>query len=439
MKYKQPVKKIDTEETPQGEAAPLTKESGTVKHLYKKVLDWLHEAYDWRFNSIKQYTEFKEKNSDTWQMYDAGRTLNSIYLKMSFEAEFPKSVNQGTLDLLIESSFTPPHNAIQEYFKNLKKPGAKDYIQELTNCLKITPMVINPNLSLQQAFTPLFRRWLIASVQCMLAEKPRSLNGVMLLLIGTQGKYKTTFLSHLCPKVLKGDYYFEGKLDLQNGRNDNLNLLAEMAFINIDDQLGSIFGRDYDTIKSFITQDVVTNRKAYARNTKTRRRIANIVGSVNNDSLFRDVQNRRYLTAQVDDINLTALQKINIDNVWAQAYDLYLKGERAFFDKADEAVINDINNKFLQPTPEEEFLNKLYEPVAVDEPGTEYEMTTEILKALRIYSGLNVYQNTLIDALKRSGFVRISKRIGNTGGPRYVYMVKRKFFYEDNGKIKLSA
>ena len=54
-------------------------------------------------------------------------------------------------------------------------------------------------------------------------------NHTCLVLTGEQGRFKTTWLDHLCPQSLQ-NYLFTGKIDPQN--KDILTLIAEYLFIN---------------------------------------------------------------------------------------------------------------------------------------------------------------------------------------------------------------
>src|SRR5690606_12345663 len=107
---------------------------------------------------------------------------------------------------------------------------------------------------------------------------------------------------------------------------DTMNLLAEKFIINIDDQL-DIMG-DLRKLKSMFTMEKVVNRKAYAKFSPSRPRIASFVASVNSTEFLTDDENRRYLVFSIKDINLPAIKEIDRKQLFAQVVYLLNRGFR---------------------------------------------------------------------------------------------------------------
>jgi len=271
----------------------------------------------------------------------------------------------------------------------------------------------------------LLTKWLVACVHCSLGWK---INDVMLILISPQGKFKTSFLNHLVPKKLQ-DYLFTGHIEPKITDNKTANLMAEKFFVNIDDQMETIFGKDFNNMKAIISADSITNRKLYKSFSPKRPRICNFIGSVNNPQFLTDNQNRRYLCFEITEL-LKDYQDINIDKLWAEAYHLAKKTKiYEVFTAEDRSLINEICSDFTMPTVEEEYLQNLFTPS--EDNGAEdivYMKTSEILKCVQEVSGnrqLSMYR--LGTAIRRKNYLFKSKRLDRAGGEAIkVYVLKLK-------------
>lgn len=399
-----------------------------------RVKEELYKNYDFRYNEILDSVEFKKTSAKKWQLFRFEENLNTIWIEFQLNESFPKKPTISLLNIILKSDFTVNYNAIHEYFEQTKWDG-KDHLTNLAATVIPAEIHLDENNVLPNLWAPLFRRWMISAVACMNGISP---NQVMLLFIGTQGTFKTTWLNMLCPDPLK-QYSFTGHINPDLTDNRTADLLSEKAFLNIDDQLDSIMDKDFSKIKSVISIDYINNRKAFRKDAKRRNRIANIVGSVNKEKLFLDVENRRYLTFKIEKILIDKAKKIDINQVWAQAYHLFKNKERYWFDSSEIEKINLINNHFAINTAEEEWLLKCYAKGEDLKPNTKYVMFNEILSVLKNASGLNLRPNFLTNAMKKLDYEKASKRITVNGErqPRQVYPVQELFFYDTYGKIKL--
>lgn len=389
--------------------------------LVLRIYDKLTESRTFRINEISNKIEFKEKKSKHWlQMEDT--ELNSMWLDFQLDPEFKgrEKPSDKILLRLINSNLTEKFNAINQYFLNNKYQGT-GHIEALAKTIIIDKIINDQNYNIYDEWFLLFKRWMVASVACMLGKSP---NHVMLLLSGGQGIGKTTWLNRLCPPELDKDYRVTGHINPDLKDDNTANFLAEKIFINIDDQLDNIMNRDFNQIKSIITVDKINNRKKYAHFEKSRKRIANLIGSVNQDRIFIDNENRRYLFLKVTDIDMN--HNVNIDHVWAEVYQLLMNGERYYFNSEEIRKINLINDYFSKIPAEHEFFNMLYEAAEPTDPAAVFVQFSEILSNIKNYSGLNMREHMLSISMKKIGMKSVSKRNAN-GYPRYVYPVKEKF------------
>lgn len=419
---------IDLEE----EENEIDLEQATEKSQIVKIFEAVTQKFEYRNNSIRQVIEFTPIDKNKWRDFEE-EDLNSLWLDFQVNSDFSKKPSVAILDRLLKSKWIRKYHPMRNFFKNLEWDG-KDHITELANSVTCSEILIDFESKKKKIsiFWPmLFKRWLISAASCSCGYTQ---NHVMLLFVGGQGTGKTTFLNNLTPPRLY-NYLFTGHIQTDLDRQ-TADLLAEKFIINIDDQLQRIFDKDFDKIKGIISASSVTNRKAYRRDEKKRDRIANFVGSVNKDKIFEDLENRRYLTIPIEKINYT--KKINIDQVWAQAYTLYKNGERPWFDSQETELINAINSEFAHVSNEEEFLRKLYDSVDPQEIGARYVMFSEIYANLCKYSKLRLNNNRVQLAIKKLGWsAPVSKRIGGDKTPRYVYAVKEKFELDSYENIRV--
>ncbi|MDZ7847420.1 MAG: VapE family protein [Owenweeksia sp.] len=84
----------------------------------------------------------------------------------------------------------------------------------------------------------------------------------------------------------------------------------------------------------------------------SRHRRATLVASTNNPSFLVDTHNRRYLAFTTKEIDY--LTKVDMDQVYAQAYQLLREGEPYWLNAAEQSELNRMNARYRMPTIEEE-------------------------------------------------------------------------------------
>lgn len=421
---------LDQLESLETEAVQKKFEAEAEKPIIIRIHDELTKKYQFRRNDISKKVEFKKVGTNEWEPI-LDEHLNTMWIEFQLNNDFKgkEKPTDKLLYKLINSHFTDKYNAIKDFFTNTNWDG-KDHFSELTKCLEVEDFIIKEDVYFSQIWKSLFKQWLISCVACMIGRAP---NHVMLVLGGGQGIGKTTFLNKLCPPDLDKDYRVTGHINPDLKDDNTANYLAEKAFINIDDQLDNIFVRDFNAIKSIITIDKINNRKKYAHFETSRPRIANIVGSVNQDRIFIDSENRRYFFIKVN--NIKYQNEVNINQVWAQIYHEYKQGSQYFFDNKQTSLLNAINDHFAKLPPEQEFFNLCYEVTEVPTINSVYIQFSEIISTLKQVSGLNMREHILTVVLKKMNIKPISKRIDNM--PRYVYHLNEKFIKDSYGKINI--
>lgn len=376
-------------------------------HPLQALEMYLRERYSFRMNKLSYEICAKNLTSGqafVWDDITKARLLVEIMLH-----GFGFKVSEKMLETVIYGMLVEEYNPLADFFAGLKWDG-KDHIARLSETVEIS----NPDL--KKVWLPHLTKWLVSAYA---QASGTGENHTVLVLSGAQGRGKTKWLNNLCP--IK-DMLFCGHIEPSVTNNNTANYLAEKLLVNIDDQLETMLSKDFNNIKSIITTPTVTNRKAYFRLAPTRQRVCSFTASVNSASFLTDSSNRRYLVFAIDDILLDKLEKVNIEQVWAQARHLLSNGFKYYFDKKDIAELDLLNEQFRNAPVEEELLSKyFYAPATLQDE--EYMMQTEILDFLQEKIEYKLNSSRLTNALQALGFKKKDVRLN--GKPRKVYVVAR--------------
>ena len=272
-----------------------------------------------------------------------------------------------------------------------------------------------------EKWLPYLTKWLVAVVANAMDNR-ECRNHTCLVLTGEQGKFKTTFLDLLCPPALKG-YSYTGKIYPQE--KDTLTYIGQNLIVNIDDQLKALNKRDENELKNLITCPMVKYRMPYDKYVEEHSHLASFVASVNgNDFLTDPTGSRRFLPFEVLAIDIERAKEISMDAVYTEAKVLINSGFRYWFDDDEIVELYKESEEFQVQTAEMELLLRCFEKPAEDSPHCSYMTTTEILTYLGTYTHHPLSLKHMGEALKRTGFKKVSRR-RDGGSPIYVYKVRK--------------
>ena len=382
---------------------------------------YLSTHYEFRYNTVLGRTEYRSKNDAHFSK--VGRyEINT--LRREIDNDIGIISSSDNLYSIIESSFSPRINPIQEYFKALPLVDigcdegnssisslSLNAIPELASCV----VVRNSDKWLQY-----LTKWLVAVVANAMDDR-ECRNHTCLVLTGEQGKFKTTFLDLLCPPALHG-YSYTGKIYPQE--KDTLTYIGQNLIVNIDDQLKALNKRDENELKNLITCPMVKYRMPYDKYVEEHPHLASFVASVNgNDFLTDPTGSRRFLPFEVLSIDIERAKAISVDNVYAEAKALLKSGFRYWFDDDEIAELYRESEDFQVQTAELELLLCCFEKPTENESYS-LMTTTEILTYLGIYTHQPLVAKRMGEALKKAGYIKVSKR-RNGGSPIYVYKIRK--------------
>lgn len=197
-----------------------------------------------------------------------------------------------------------------------------------------------------------FTKWFIAMVASWL--KDEAVNHQVLVLIGRQGIYKTTWLEYLIPPQLR-NYSCKMASCTSLNKDDRLRI-AEYGLIALD-EIDAMTPRELNIIKSVITSSDISERAAYRYNKERRIRLASFCASGNKGEFLTDVTgNRRWLPFQVLKIQQPHFVKLPYESIYAQARYLIEHDYPYWLDHDDIAKLEQHNEDFRAQDNEEQLL-----------------------------------------------------------------------------------
>lgn len=320
------------------------------------------------------------------------------------------------IKMLIDSDYAKPYNPFVEYFTT-RKPwdGKTDYIGQLAKQVQTTD---------QAFFENSFRHWIVGMVACAINDKVQ--NQLMMIFHGAQGKGKTTFIRNLLPPEL-ANYYRDNMINSED--KDHALLMSSCLIINIE-EFDTLPPWRMQKLKSLITQNVMIERKTWDMQVNTYVRRCSFIASTNNPHCLPDIgQNKRILFNSVIDIDY--LTPVKHDEVYAQAYALYMQGYKYWYENDEVTYINNRNEAFRQKDPIEENLFFYYRPATASDGNAHWYPAAQLLSALsangRTQSNLQSIQ-MLTTVLESNGF----KTRKTSKGVTEYWVVE----YTDNERIK---
>ena len=171
--------------------------------------------------------------------------------------------------------------------------------------------------------------------------KDEVVNQQVLVLIGRQGIFKTTWLEHLLPPELRA-YGCKMANSTQLNKDERLRI-AEYGLIALD-EIDAMGAKELNVIKSVITASDISERAAYGYTKERRMRLASFCASGNKQEFLTDITgNRRWLPFLVESIINPFFITLPYEQIYAQAKWLIDKGFQYWFDLDDIETLEQHN------------------------------------------------------------------------------------------------
>jgi len=157
-------------------------------------------------------------------------------------------------------------------------------------------------------------------------------------------------------------------------------------------------------LKWAVTTVVTDERKPYAHNSERRKHIASYCGTGNNlQFIDDDTGTRRWLPFEVMSIRSPHEYRIHHEEIFAQAYKLYLSGFQYWFNDEEMKLVARHNERFEVCKPERELISRFYRVPNDGEPGV-FVSATEIMQNVGGLLTSQLTKNKLGRAMTALGF-----------------------------------
>ena len=304
---------------------------------------------------------------------------------------------------VLQSHRIPDVHPLREYVLNCRPytAGQPDWIAWLASRVTVAG-----GEEEQKLWVSTFRKWFVAMVAGWMSDEV--VNQQVLVLVGKQGIFKTTWLEHLLPPELRA---YSCKMANSTSLNKDERLrIAEYGLIALD-EIDAMGSRELNVLKSVITASDISERAAYGYTKERRIRLASFCASGNKQEFLTDLTgNRRWLPFQVENIQNPFFITLPYEQIYAEAKYLIEKGFQYWFDLDDIETIEAHNEPFRAQENEEQLLAVYFD---IPRGGEGQFMTTaEISDKLVIKGSIKkpMSMSRLGMVLQQAGYQ--SKRIG---------------------------
>ena len=319
------------------------------------------------------------------------RDVNTLWTALCQE----KPVVKQHLLNVIESDYVPKYQPFRNYLEHLP-PWHEDQGDHIMG-LSLT-VNVRGDSDEQILFYQYLKKWLVGMVASWVS--PKVVNNVMLILIGEQGTYKTTWFANLLPPQLRE--YFYTKTDSAMLTKDDRIVLAQYGLICWE-ELDSMLPKELNKMKGTMTMPSINERRAYGRYHENLPHLASFCGTGNNVQLLSDTTGtRRWLPFEVESIESPLSSPFDYDGIYAQAYALYRQGFRYWFDRPEIERLQRHNEAYTTSNDEEDLVAEYFRLPRGAETG-EF-MRTAVAKQLLSSPGMNISTVALGRAFTHLGF-----------------------------------
>ena len=306
---------------------------------------------------------------------------------------------------VLQSHRIPDVHPLREYVLACRpyEQGHPDWIGWLAE-----QVVVEGGEKEQQLWKEYFRKWFVAMVASWLSDDV--VNQQVLVLVGRQGIFKTTWLERLLPPELRA-YGCKMANSTQLNKDERLRI-AEYGLIALD-EIDSMGIKELNVMKSVITASDVSERAAYGYTKERRIRLASFCASGNKQEFLTDLTgNRRWLPFHAISIQNPFFAQLPYEQIYAQARFLIEKQFQYWFDLEDIDTIEAHNDEFRVQENEEQLLS-VYFDIPAEGKGqfmTTAEISDKLVSRGSIKKPMSLSRLGML--LQQAGYQ--SKRIGKT-------------------------
>ncbi|MCC6454756.1 MAG: hypothetical protein IT328_07420 [Caldilineaceae bacterium] len=348
--------------------------------------------------------------------------VNEAHIRVRARDDGYSKSGKPSLDALKDVLYTVAHqnshHPIKEYLDSLEWDGS-DRFMLMGDLVKDAHEPIDyGEAGKAPVFPTLLYRWMIGAVAKVYSQGAVRAQNRMLVLSGGQNLGKSTLVAWL-GSPLPG-LFFEGPINPDHP--EHIRYLAT-KFVWEVAELGATTRRaDREALKHFLTQQDVTFRVPYARHPVTKPSVTSFIGTINPMAGFLDdpTGDRRYMVVNLKSIDHSYTERVDIDQLWAQAVAAYRRNPNSW--QLSPAELRAVNANNEESEVERPYEGRITDLFIVDPDREEPEWwikTTDIVDTLRS-AGVNFdearLQTVLGTTLAGLGLKRKQRRIDDDLG-----------------------
>ena len=344
-----------------------------------RLLDYLERKYEMRYNTALGCTEIRKAGSNESFVPADERILNTIAIKARLDGinAWDKDIRRYT-----GSGFVKVVNPVDDFLNSLRgRWDGKDHIKALADCV--------PNDNARWA--DWFHTWFLAMVAQWMGLDTAHGNSVAPLLISRQGYRKSTFCKRLLPEALQWGY--NDNLVISEKKN-TLRAMTQSLLINID-EFNTLSAKTQDGfLKNVMQLANVKLRQPYCLQQVTLPRVASFIATANVSDVFSDPSGCRRFIAVTLTGPIRLPDRIDYEQLYAQAVAELEAGRRYWFDEADTQEIMANNMQYQQRTPAESLFFECFS-IPKDLTKGAYMTAASIFSLLRQRYGSQLHLTSL--------------------------------------------
>lgn len=244
-------------------------------------------------------------------------------------------------------------------------------------------------------------RWLIGCVASAMSRDGVK-NEIIFVLCGPQGVGKTSFFLSLVPE--NSEWIRDG-VSLNPQDKDSVKQVVSYWIIELGEIDATFKKADIAALKAFCSMRSDELRLPYAPSFSKYPRRTAFCASVNTSNyLVDDTGNRRFSTIEVTEIKH---HNLDIQQLWAQIYELYESGEKWWYTPDEAAMQADINSEHQVIEPLEEMLETIFD---FKKPANALLTPTEVMQKLGYQKPSRSEVTKLGGILKQKKLEKVSKK-----------------------------
>jgi predicted P-loop ATPase len=274
---------------------------------------------------------FNEATQDIYldgSLYELSRFREIVYTELGKVLAHDKYIDE----LVYIYATKHPFHIIRDYLDSCKMQYPNVDYHEVFKQLNEEVLHIDPD-SLEALYLP---KTLTAMVKRI--YEPGCQHDTVLVIQGGQGFYKTSFF-----RELAGQDNFTS-VTFHNFNTDEKMVCHSKWIIELGEVEGTLQPSKLANLKAFITTQIDSFRKPYARQPVDISRRFVLVGTTNQEKFLRDATgNRRFWVIPINQKIDIEWVKQNRDEIWAAAIQAYLDGYCTYLNETEQQLSDSIN------------------------------------------------------------------------------------------------